>query len=52
MNFRNGSADGPDDRKRSAIMLPEMSTMRKAEDKLKGILPYALKRAIKIKMKK
>ena len=32
--------------------LPEMSTMRKAEDKLKGILPYALKRAIKIKMKK
>ena len=32
--------------------LPEMSTMRKAEDKLKGILPYALKSAIKIKMKK
>ena len=32
--------------------LPAMSTMRKAEDKLKGILPYALKRAIKIKMKK
>lgn len=32
--------------------LPEMSTMRKAEDKLKGILPYALKRAIRIKMKK
>ena len=32
--------------------LPEMSTMRKAEDKLKGILPYALKRTIKIKMKK
>lgn len=32
--------------------LPEMSMMRKAEDKLKGILPYALKRAIKIKMKK
>lgn len=32
--------------------LPEMSTMRKAEDKLKGILPYAVKRAIKIKMKK
>ena len=32
--------------------LPEMSTMRKAEDKLKGILPYAFKRAIKIKMKK
>ena len=32
--------------------LPEMSTMRKAEDKLKGILPYALKRAVKIKMKK
>ena len=32
--------------------LPEMSTMRKAEDKIKGILPYALKRAIKIKMKK
>lgn len=32
--------------------LPEMSTMRKAEDKLKGILPYAAKRAIKIKIKK
>lgn len=32
--------------------LPEMSTMRKAEDKLKGILPYAVKRAIRIKMKK
>ena len=32
--------------------LPEASTMRKAEDKLKGILPYALKRAIKIKLKK
>ena len=32
--------------------LPEMSTMRKAEDKLKGILPYAVKRATKIKMKK
>ena len=32
--------------------LPEMSTMRKAEDKLKGILPYALKRAIRIKFKK
>ena len=32
--------------------LPAMSTMRKAEDKLKGILPYAVKRAIKIKMKK
>ena len=32
--------------------LPEMSTMRKAEDKLKGILPYALKRAVKIKFKK
>ena len=32
--------------------IPEMSTMRKAEDKLKGILPYALKRAIKIKLKK
>lgn len=32
--------------------LPEMSTMRKAEDKLKGILPYALRRAVKIKFKK
>lgn len=32
--------------------LPEASHMRKAEDKLKGILPYAAKRAIKIKMKK
>lgn len=32
--------------------LPEMSTMRTAEDKLKGILPYAVKRAIKIKFKK
>lgn len=26
--------------------------MRTAEDKLKGILPYAAKRAIKIKLKK
>lgn len=32
--------------------LPEMSTMRKAEDKLKGILPYALKRAVRIRLKK
>lgn len=32
--------------------LPKASHMRKAEDKLKGILPYAAKRAIKIKMKK
>lgn len=32
--------------------LPEASHMRKAEDKLKGILPYAAKRAIKIKFKK
>lgn len=32
--------------------LPEASHMRKAEDKLKGILPYAAKRAIKIKLKK
>lgn len=30
--------------------LPEASRMRKAEDKLKGILPYAAKRAIKIKL--
>lgn len=32
--------------------LPEASHMRKAEDKLKGILPYAAKRAIKIKFNK
>ena len=32
--------------------LPEASRMRKAEDKLKGILPYAAKRAIKITLKK
>lgn len=32
--------------------LPEASRMRKAEDKLKGILPYAAKRAIKIKFSK
>lgn len=32
--------------------LPEASHMRKAEDKLKGILPYAAKRAIKIKLNK
>lgn len=32
--------------------LPEASHMRKAEDKLKGILPYAAKRAIKITLKK
>ena len=30
---------------------PECSTMRKAEDKLKGILPYAAKQAISIKFK-
>lgn len=30
--------------------LPEASHMRTAEDKLKGILPYAAKRAIKIKL--
>ena len=30
--------------------LPEASRMRPAEDKLKGILPYAAKRAIKIKL--
>lgn len=30
--------------------LPEASNMRRAEDKLKGILPYAAKRAIKIKL--
>ena len=32
--------------------LPEASHMRKAEDKLKGILPYMAKRAIKITLKK
>lgn len=32
--------------------IPEASKMRKAEDKLKGILPYAAKRAIKIKLNK
>ena len=32
--------------------LPEASHMRTAEDKLKGILPYAAKRAIKIKLNK
>lgn len=32
--------------------LPEASRMHTAEDKLKGILPYAAKRAIKIKLKK
>lgn len=32
--------------------LPEASRMRKAEDKLKGVLPYAAKRAIKIKFSK
>lgn len=32
--------------------LPEASRMRPAEDKLKGILPYAAKRAIKIKLNK
>ena len=32
--------------------LPEASRMRSAEDKLKGILPYALRRAIRIKFKK
>ena len=30
--------------------LPEASKMRKAEDKIKGVLPYALKRAVKIKL--
>ena len=30
---------------------PECSTMRKAEDKLKGILPYAAKQAVNIKFK-
>ena len=29
--------------------LPECSTMRKSEDKLKYILPYGAKQAIKIK---
>lgn len=32
--------------------LPEASRMRPAEDKLKGILPYAAKRAVKIKLNK
>lgn len=32
--------------------LPECSTMRKAEDKMKGILPYALKREVKIRFGK
>lgn len=32
--------------------LPECSTMRKAEDKMKGILPYMVKRGIKIKFGK
>ena len=32
--------------------LPECSTMRKSEDKLKYILPYGAKQAIKIKFKK
>ena len=32
--------------------LPEASHMRAAEDKLKGILPYAAKRAIKMKLKR
>lgn len=32
--------------------IPEASKMRKAEDKLKGILPYAAKRGIKIKLNK
>ena len=31
--------------------LPECSTMRKAEDKLKYILPYGAKQAIKVKLK-
>lgn len=32
--------------------IPEASTMRKSEDKMKAILPYMLKREIKIKFKK
>ena len=32
--------------------LPECSTMRKSEDKLKYILPYGAKQDIKIKFKK
>mgnify|MGYP000528546578 FL=1 len=32
--------------------LPECSTMRKSEDKLKYILPYGAKQAIKIKFRK
>ena len=32
--------------------LPECSTMYKVEDKLKAIIPYALKREIKIRKKK
>ena len=32
--------------------LPECSTMRRSEDKLKYILPYGAKQAIKIKFKK
>ena len=32
--------------------LPECSTMRKAEDKMKGILPYMLKREVKIRFGK
>ena len=32
--------------------LPECSTMRRAEDKMKGILPYALKREVKIRFGK
>ena len=32
--------------------LPEASRMYKSEDKMKAILPYAAKRAIKIKFKR
>ena len=32
--------------------IPEASTMRRCEDKMKGILPYAAKRGIKILMNK
>ena len=32
--------------------IPEASVMMKNEDKLKGILPYALKREVKILKKK
>ena len=32
--------------------LPECSTMRSAEDKMKGILPYMIKRKIRIRRAK